>query len=398
MCRRILVLLRAVCLAVLLPVANPAKTTILSEKPISATVVGRGSNCYVYHMDGSTTKKAVYWGKPRLYVRLEPCTGLPHLQVSVYGCPSEGHRVNWEFQNTVMRNDLRARGRRVPPHWEWQGDLETLDIDATHKTFYIEVSQRLKPVVTPGEHIDLERRLRDAGFAEESQSVKEQGDAIASLWAESPPNGTVPSNASLFQDKLMPQSEYRLVVMLYDAVKLPKDRLLPMTNRLGFERTIDVIPDKQRGLQFTDDPDAGHYVIAFWPPTASQNDSMIADAGADSNSTTNLSGLRRDDPSRRLLSQIGVEDGVVLGPGSGVGLGETGVEANPAAAAMGAGGDSYWRMMERRAEERRRIQERLDRTQEELSSLLSSGVDGTLCANSALLCGACARLAAPAAR
>ena len=70
MCRRILVLLRAVCLAVLLPVANPAKTTILSEKPISATVVGRGSNCYVYHMDGSTTKKAVYWGKPRLYVRL----------------------------------------------------------------------------------------------------------------------------------------------------------------------------------------------------------------------------------------------------------------------------------------------------------------------------------------
>ena len=119
--------------------AQTRRLPIASDVTVMDTVRGNGSNCYVYSMDGPTTKAAVYWGRPKLYVRLEPCTGLPHLKASVYGCPSEGHTVNWEFQNGLMRNDLRSMGRRVPPEWEWPGDLETLDFDATHKTFYIEV-------------------------------------------------------------------------------------------------------------------------------------------------------------------------------------------------------------------------------------------------------------------
>jgi len=107
--------------------AAPVKMTpILSEQMISSVVKGRDTTCYVYAMDGPTTKAAVYWDAPKLYVRLEPCTGLPHMEVSVYGCPSAGHQVNWEFQNQLMRNDLRSMGRRVPPAWEWPGDLETL--------------------------------------------------------------------------------------------------------------------------------------------------------------------------------------------------------------------------------------------------------------------------------
>ena len=262
------VMLAACCLAGL-PRARAATTrsAIASEQTIAGTV-GANANCYVYSMDGPTTKAAVYWGEPKLYVRLEPCAGLPHLRVSVYGCPSEGHHVNWEFQNTLMRNDLRASGRRVPPEWEWAGDLETLSFDATHKTFYVEVTQYLKPVRTPGEHIDLERRLRAKDFKAEADAVKRIGDELASTAKTGAlTNGTA---ASQYQLKLVPESKYLLTVILYDAARAPKDRLLPMTNRVGFERDITLIPQPTRSLQFVDDPKAAQYTIAFWPPTNSK--------------------------------------------------------------------------------------------------------------------------------
>ncbi len=34
-------------------------------------------------------RRAVYWTSAKIYVRLDPCSGLPHLKVSVYGCPSQ---------------------------------------------------------------------------------------------------------------------------------------------------------------------------------------------------------------------------------------------------------------------------------------------------------------------
>ena len=265
--------LTTMCCLAALPHGNAnTKTSIFSERTITAVVQGRQRDCYVYKMDDATTKQAVYWGQPKLYVRLEPCTGMPHLQVSVYGCPSEGHQVNWEFQDQLMRNDLLTMGRKVPLQWEWPGDLETLSIDATHKTFYIEVSQYLRKVRTPGEHTDLERQLRAAGFTAEADIVKQEGDRLVTSPLDIIKKGAISSklpnttetkfkvDASLYQDLILPQSEYKLTVILYDEKRVPKDKLLPMTNRMGFERDIDFMPPDQRPLQFIDDPQAGHYV------------------------------------------------------------------------------------------------------------------------------------------
>ena len=76
---------------------------------------------------------------------LEPCVGKPHLRVSVYGCPSEGARVVWEYMSPKMRNDLVAQGRSLPTDWEWVGDVESLTIELTHRTYYIEVVHQMEP-------------------------------------------------------------------------------------------------------------------------------------------------------------------------------------------------------------------------------------------------------------
>jgi hypothetical protein len=365
--------------------SSTTKATILSEQTLSDSLAGRGRNCYTYSMDENTTKSAVYWGKPRLYIRLEPCTGMPHLTVSVYGCPSEGHKVSWEFQSKTMRNDLLTSvpPKRVPPKWEWPGDVETLDIDATHKTFFIEVSNWVRPVRTPGEHIDLERRLRQAGFLSEADHVKREGDKVAKTPVAIGPDGDMPfqnSRVALYQDLLLPRSEYQLTAILYDSKRAPKDKLLPMTNRVGFERTIENLPVKGRPLQFSDDPEAADYVVAFWPPTNSINDSMISAQALVGNATsTNLSGLRRDDPLRHLLSNIEPDllDGATLDPAEGV-AGLDGL-ANPAAAGMGYGGQSGvggMREMEARARAQDRLAQLLQHTEKQLASLVSSGIEG----------------------
>jgi len=50
--------------------------------------------------------------------------------------------------------------------------------------FHIQVSQYLRPVRTPGDHIDLERRLRSANFPDEADDVKGIGDKVHvhSVW------------------------------------------------------------------------------------------------------------------------------------------------------------------------------------------------------------------------
>ena len=382
-------LLAAACCLAGLGRAGAAVATapIASEQVIEGRVAGSwpaSANCYVFSMDGPTTKAAVYWGAPKLHVRLDPCAGLPHMRVSVYGCPSEGHPVNWEFQNMLMRNDLRATGRRVPPEWEWPGDLETLSFDATHKTFYIEVSQYLRPVRTPGDHIDLERRLRSAGWPAEADDVKRIGDRLAATGeVVSGDNSTA---ASQYQLKLLPESAYKVSVILYDEARVPKDKLMPMTNRFGFERDITLMPHPAKQLQFADDPVAAHYKIAFWPPTNSKNDSMVADPSTVSvNTSTNLSGLRRDDPSRRLLTQLDDRSAGDIGPEAAGGAGVHGagtatrsVTANPAAAGMGAGGESArseMRRLEAQLERQRMIEQQLLATQRSPSfvSLLGEG-------------------------
>jgi hypothetical protein len=44
-----------------------------------------------------------------------------------------------------MRNDLVAQGRSLPTDWEWVGDVESLTIELTHRTYYIEVVHQMEP-------------------------------------------------------------------------------------------------------------------------------------------------------------------------------------------------------------------------------------------------------------
>ena len=71
------------------------------------------------------------------------------MSASVYGCPKDdpNHRKVWDFMNERMRNDAIARGQPVPADWEWPGDVETLTIDITHKTYYIEITHHVKASV-----------------------------------------------------------------------------------------------------------------------------------------------------------------------------------------------------------------------------------------------------------
>ena len=65
--------------------------------------------------------------------------------------------------------------------------------------------------------------------------------------------------------------------------------------------------------------------------TNSKNDSFVADPGTVSlNTSTNLSGLRRDDPSRRLMAQVD--------PGRDATSGELGPRAAHRRGPPGAGG------------------------------------------------------------
>eukprot|EP00961_Rhodomonas_salina_P235238 3179394-Rhodomonas_salina.2 len=119
----VLVSVVLVCVCAL-PISEQATvmTSIHSEELKSASLGKNETACFVYHMDEATTKQVVYWEKARLLVKLDPCSGTPHLKVSgplsasarVYGCPSDGHHVNWEFQSELARNDLRARNEPVP--------------------------------------------------------------------------------------------------------------------------------------------------------------------------------------------------------------------------------------------------------------------------------------------
>ena len=45
----------------------------------------------------------------------------------------------WEYMAPKMRNDLLSQSKSVPDEWEWVGDVESLTIEVTHRTYYIEV-------------------------------------------------------------------------------------------------------------------------------------------------------------------------------------------------------------------------------------------------------------------
>ena len=122
-------------------------------------------------LDSDQTRNVVYWKDAKVYFRLEPCAGVPHMRASVYGCPSDGNLINWEYQSDKARNDLRVKGEKVPADWEWPGDLETLSIDVTHRNFYVEISYHHQPLRTNVSLYDLETRLRAKNYMDEADKL-----------------------------------------------------------------------------------------------------------------------------------------------------------------------------------------------------------------------------------
>jgi hypothetical protein len=148
--------------------------------------------CYNLTLSDKVVKEAVWWEQAKLILRLEPCVGKPHLRVSVYGCPSEGARVVWEYMSPKMRNDLVAQGRSLPTDWEWVGDVESLTIELTHRTYYIEVVHQMEPYPA----IDGQ-------------------DTVAKFLIEA---------------------------YLIDKARMPPESTKPLQNMCGWDRTLTVIP------------------------------------------------------------------------------------------------------------------------------------------------------------
>mmetsp|Transcript_31086 Transcript_31086/g.69983 ORF Transcript_31086/g.69983 Transcript_31086/m.69983 type:complete len:675 (-) Transcript_31086:91-2115(-) len=99
--------------------------------------------CYNMTLDVPTLRKIVFYEKPKIFARLEPCSGYPRLSASVYGCPSLGYRKVWEYYSDAMKAQLQSSGQTLQADWEWQGDVQSLAIDATHRNYFFEVNNPL---------------------------------------------------------------------------------------------------------------------------------------------------------------------------------------------------------------------------------------------------------------
>ncbi|EKX40124.1 hypothetical protein GUITHDRAFT_143063 [Guillardia theta CCMP2712] len=99
--------------------------------------------CYNMTLDVPTLRKIVFYEKPKIFARLEPCSGYPRLSASVYGCPSLGYRKVWEYYSEAMKVQLQSTGQMLQADWEWQGDVQSLAIDATHRNYFFEVNNPL---------------------------------------------------------------------------------------------------------------------------------------------------------------------------------------------------------------------------------------------------------------
>lgn len=72
--------------------------------PLNATVTGTLSSaststvCYNLTLPDELVPVVVWWDDPKLLVRVDPCQGMPHIKMSVYGCPSDGNRVVYEVR------------------------------------------------------------------------------------------------------------------------------------------------------------------------------------------------------------------------------------------------------------------------------------------------------------
>ncbi|EKX49891.1 hypothetical protein GUITHDRAFT_135587 [Guillardia theta CCMP2712] len=49
------------------------------------------------------------------------------------------------LERTILNVEIASEGKPVPPSWEWVGDVESLVLELTHKTYFVEISHFSEP-------------------------------------------------------------------------------------------------------------------------------------------------------------------------------------------------------------------------------------------------------------
>uniref|UniRef100_A0A7S0HAZ9 EF-hand domain-containing protein n=1 Tax=Hanusia phi TaxID=3032 RepID=A0A7S0HAZ9_9CRYP len=224
------------------------------EQVVTASIPPSGVKCYFLSLNDTIAREIVYWSQAKMFLHLEPYSGTPHMLVSVFGCPSNGFPVHYEYQSARSRNDMLAAGQTPPAEWEWVGDIESLDIELSYRNFYIEIVQYHPKVDSNSTMTELSRKLRNAGYNAQANNVDEiiyRGYFL-------------PSDASLlhgYQDLIMPDAKFQFSAKIHDESRVPKETLNPIANTVGWSRDITKMPSA----------DPAEYQISFWPPTRKSN-------------------------------------------------------------------------------------------------------------------------------
>jgi hypothetical protein len=162
--------------------------------------------CYNVTVDPSVLSSVVFWKGKSLYARMQTCSGMPLLRASVYGCPSiqSSARVVWQYMSPAMMQTQSQRAAPLPADWEWQSDSQAMAFELTHQTFYIEVVPH--------------------------------------------PNATI-------------DSSFQLSTYLFDSTNFTKEKLYPMTNTMGWNKTLEQKSLTLSTSSFSADPNAGNIQV-----------------------------------------------------------------------------------------------------------------------------------------
>jgi hypothetical protein len=180
----------------------PSQSDTATPAPPPAPVPA-SAFCYNVTVDPAILSTVVFWKGKSLYAHMQTCSGMPLLRASVYGCPSidPSARVVWQYMSPAMMSSQSQRAAPLPADWEWQSDSQAMAFELTHQTFYIEVVPH--------------------------------------------PNATV-------------DSSFQLSTYLFDSTVFPKEKLHPMTNTLGWNKTLEQRSLTSTTSSFGADPNAGN--------------------------------------------------------------------------------------------------------------------------------------------
>jgi hypothetical protein len=115
-----------------------------------------------------------------------------------------GARVVWQYMSPAMMQTQSQRAAPLPADWEWQSDSQAMAFELTHQTFFIEVVPH--------------------------------------------PNATI-------------DSSFQLSAYLFDSSVFPKEKIYPMTNTLGWNKTLEQKSLTSTTSSFGADPNAGNIQV-----------------------------------------------------------------------------------------------------------------------------------------